>query len=261
MGYSDPPGVISAILIPEFPLPVRYASIAAMRYYPMFLRVEGRPCLVVGGGEIAERKAATLLDTGARVTVISPRLTAGLAQRVAAGELVYLPRPYRSGDLSGFLLAFAATDDEAVHAQIACDAEAAGVLLNVVDRPQLCTFIVPSVLTRGDLVVAVSTGGGSPALARHVRQRIADTVGPEYERALVVLARLRERLRDAPLSAEERRQIFSGLVESELIECVREQDDAAVDRVLARHGVALAVNLSEAGEATCPRRPAARGGT
>ncbi|OFV89874.1 MAG: hypothetical protein A3J75_04080 [Acidobacteria bacterium RBG_16_68_9] len=227
-----------------------------MTYYPIFLRVEGRWCLVVGGGDVAERKVASLCDAGARVTVISPRVVPALARRAEARSIDHRPRRYRSGDVAGFFLVYAATNDEALHAQIAREAEDAGALVNVVDRPHLCRFIVPSVMSRGDLVVAVSTGGKSPALARHVRQRIEETVGPEYERALAVLARLRERLRDAPLSAEERRQIFIGLVESELIACLREGDDAGADRVLARH---LGDGASLTSLDRCPRSSSAKG--
>jgi len=206
-----------------------------MRYYPIFLRVEGRPCLVIGGGEVAERKIASLLAAGARVTVVSPALTPTLAAQVDAGRLSHHARRYRPGDLKGFLVAYAATNDEGVHAEIARDAAEAGVLLNVVDRPQQCDFVVPSVLVRGDLTVAVSTGGGSPALARKVRQEIEEIIGPEYEQALAVLSRLRARLRAAGLSPAERRRIFHRLLESDLVDGIRQRDVTAVERTLARH--------------------------
>lgn len=205
-----------------------------MPYYPVFLRVADRRCVVIGGGEVATRKVATLLEAGARVTVISPRLTAALAAQVADGSLEHQARPYRSGDLRGSFLAYAATDDESVHEQIAHDAAAEGVLLNVVDRPQLCTFIVPAVLRRGELQVAVSTGGGSPALAACVRDAVDAALGDEYEQALAVLSRLRVRLRDAGLSSDQRQRAFQGLVSGELLDGLRAGDVAAVDRVLAQ---------------------------
>ncbi len=206
-----------------------------MKYYPVFLRVAGRRCVVVGGGEVAERKVGSLLAAGARVFVISPSLRPGLAALAAEGAIEHAARPYRAGDLTGAVLAYAATDDEMLHAAIARDAEAAGVLLNVVDRPRWCSFIVPSVLTRGDLTVAVSTSGGSPALARRVRQDIERTLGPVYERALDVLARLRRHLQEQPLSAVERQRILTGLVASDLLDHLRTPDPAAVDRLLAQH--------------------------
>jgi precorrin-2 dehydrogenase/sirohydrochlorin ferrochelatase len=150
-----------------------------MRYYPVFLGVADRSCVVVGGGEVAARKVGSLLDARARVTVISPHLTDELATQVAAGIIAHTARGYRPGDLHGYFLAYAATSDEQVHEQIARDAEAEGILLNVVDRPHLCTFIVPAVLRRGDLQVAVSTGGGSPALAGRVRDAIDASLGDE----------------------------------------------------------------------------------
>jgi precorrin-2 dehydrogenase/sirohydrochlorin ferrochelatase len=198
---------------------------------------------VVGGGVVAERKVRSLLDAGARVTVISPEITPALAAWTAEGAITHRARGYQRGDLEGFFLAYAATDDELLQVEVARDAEAAGVLVNVVDRPQLCSFIVPSILARGELTVAVSTGGGSPALARHVRERIEAVLGPEYEAALQVLTRLREQLHDLPLAAAERRRIFAELIESELLEHLRDGDIAAVDRVLARcagEGVSLA---------------------
>ncbi|MGD9763505.1 MAG: bifunctional precorrin-2 dehydrogenase/sirohydrochlorin ferrochelatase [Candidatus Binatia bacterium] len=212
-----------------------------MRYYPVFLRIAGARCVVIGGGEVAARKVTSLLAAGARVTVIAPQLTPELAERAARGEIAHATRAYRPGDLDGARLAFAATDDEALHAALAREADAAGVPLNVVDRPQWCTFIVPSVATRGDLTVAVSSAGGSPALARRVREDIEQALGPEYERALDVLVRLRAHLRARP--SPERQRILRALVASDLLDRLREPDAAAVDRLLAEHagqGVSLA---------------------
>ena len=206
-----------------------------MKHYPVFVCLAGRRCVVIGGGTVAERKVVSLLAAGAAVAVVSPSLTDGLAARAAADEIEHAARGSRRGDLAGAALAYAATDDEALHASIARDAQAAGVLLNVVDRPQWCGFITPSVLTRGDLTVAVSTGGGSPALARRVRQDLERALGPEYGRAVDILARLRRHLQDQALSADERRRILTGLIASELLERLREPDPAAVDRLLARH--------------------------
>ena len=205
-----------------------------MPYYPVFLRVVDRRCVVVGGGEVATRKVVSLLEAGARVTVISPRLTAELATQMAAGTIEHAARVYRRGDLHGCFLAYAATGDEQVHEQIARDADAEGILLNVVDRPHLCTFIVPAVVRRGEIQIAVSTGGGSPALAGCVRDAIDASLGDEYEQALAVLSRLRTRLQESGMTPAQRQRAFKGLVGSELLDGIRTGDVAAVDRVLAR---------------------------
>ena len=206
-----------------------------MTYYPVFLRLGGERCVVIGGGEVAERKVESLLAAGARVTVVAPSLTPALAERLARGEITHFHRPYQDGDLDGARLAYAATDDEELHAELAAAAAAAGVMLNVVDRPQWCSFIVPAVLRRGELTVAVSTGGGSPALAGRVRDDIGHHLGPEYERALDILARLREHLQAQALPSAERQRILRELVASELLDCLRRPDAAAVDRLLAAH--------------------------
>jgi precorrin-2 dehydrogenase/sirohydrochlorin ferrochelatase len=213
-----------------------------MAYYPVFLRLSGERCVVIGGGEVAERKVESLLAAGARVTVVAPSLTPGLAEWVARGEITHRPRAYQDGDLAGARLAYAATDDEALHAELARAAAAAGVPLNVVDRPQWCTFIVPAVLRRGELTVAVSTGGASPALAGQARDAIGRALGPEWERALEVLARLRQHLQAQGLPGEARQRILKALVTSDLLERLRQPDLAAVDRLLAEHagtGVSL----------------------
>lgn len=206
-----------------------------MKYYPIFLRVEGRACVVVGGGSVAERKVASLRRAGAQVTVVSPRLTPALAEQAAGGEITHRARGYRTGDLDGMFLAFAATDDEALHAAIAREAEELRIPLNVADRPRWCSFIMPSVMSRGDLLVAVSTSGASPALARRIRREVESSLGPEYERALRVLASLRRHLEARGLTVEQRRRIFTGLVESELLECLTRPDSEAVDRLLTDH--------------------------
>jgi precorrin-2 dehydrogenase/sirohydrochlorin ferrochelatase len=214
-----------------------------MKYYPIFLRVAGRPCLVIGGGRVAEQKVQSLRQSGAQVTVISPDLTAPLAALAATRQILHQQRRYTEGDLRGFWMAYDATGDEALHAHIAREAQEAGVLLNVVDRPQLCDFIVPSVMQRGDLVIATSTSGRSPALARRIRQDIEAAIGTEYDVALRLLGRIRERLAAQPVSAADRRRIFAALVASPLLDYLRARQATEVDRLLARTvggGVSLA---------------------
>jgi precorrin-2 dehydrogenase len=214
-----------------------------MKYHPIFLRVAGRPCLVIGGGNVAQQKAQSLLRAGAQVTVISSDLTSPLSALAAAGRIQHHPRPYARGDLLGFFLVYAATDDDQLHVQIAREAQEAGVLLNVVDRPQLCDFIVPSVMQRGDLLIAASTSGASPALAKRIRQDLEGMFGAEYELALQLLGRLRERLARRHFTLPERQRIFASLVDSPLLDYLRARQTSEIDRLLAStvgNGVSLA---------------------
>ena len=144
--------------------------------YPIFLDLSDRRCVVVGGGEVANRKARKLLQARARVTVISPEIGAEL-ESVA---LEVHRRPYREGDLEGAYLAFAATDSREVNAAVAREAEERGVPVNVADRPSEGDFALPSTLRRGRLQVAVSTGGASPVLAQRIRRELEDLFGPEW---------------------------------------------------------------------------------
>jgi precorrin-2 dehydrogenase/sirohydrochlorin ferrochelatase len=204
-----------------------------MKYYPMFLRVAGRRCLVVGGGRVAEQKVTALVEAAARVTVISPTVTPRIEALAAMQAVAYHPRQYASGDVRGFFLAFGATDDEEAQHQLAEDARAAGVLLNVADRPEMCDFIVPAVMEQGDLVIATSTGGASPALAKRIRRELQQSFGPEYAEALQLLQRLRAHLAERVVSAAERRRIFTTLANSPLLEYLRRRQIRAIDELLA----------------------------
>lgn len=143
-----------------------------MAYYAVCLDMTARPCLVVGGGPVAERKVAGLLDAGARVTVVSPSATDRLREWARADRIRLLPREYAVADLAGQAVVFVATDDGGINAGVARDARAVGVLVNAADDPAHCDFILPAVLSRGAITVAVSTGGASPALARAVRDEL-----------------------------------------------------------------------------------------
>ena len=166
-----------------------------MAFYPVFLDVTGRRCVVVGGGPIAEGKVTGLLAAGATVTVISPAVTQALADAARAGRITCQRRAYRRGDLEGAALAFAATGDIAVNAAVAAEGGRRGVWVNAADDPAHCDFILPSVLRRGTLAIAVSTGGASPALARAVREELERYVGAEYETLVDVAREVRGALR------------------------------------------------------------------
>jgi siroheme synthase-like protein len=208
-----------------------------MRYLPILVDLEGRPCLVVGGGDVAARKVEMLLGVGARPHVVAKRVGARLEAIAAASPAVTVERrPYRAADLAGAALAFAATDDPALQDAIARDARAAGVWLNAVDEPERCSFVMPAVLDRAPLVVAVSTSGASPALARRIRDDVAAALGPEYDAALAHLAALRARF--APGRA--RQEALLRLVDGGLLEALREDDEARVHALTAAACTGLA---------------------
>ncbi|HVO22012.1 MAG TPA: bifunctional precorrin-2 dehydrogenase/sirohydrochlorin ferrochelatase [Candidatus Margulisiibacteriota bacterium] len=231
-----------------------------MNYYPIFLRVAGRSCLVVGGGRVAEQKVESLLSAGARVTVLSPRLTPRLQALAVANRITHVERTYTEGDLAGYLLACAATDDNGLHARIAAEAETAGVLLNVVDRPQLCHFITPSVVERGDLMIATSTNGASPAMAKRIRRELEESFGPEYELALTLLRRVRESLHPGACSRTERLRIFNALVDSPLLDYLRHGRQHDIDALLAST-IGAGVSLASLGIELPPARRKAIGDT
>ena len=168
-----------------------------MGFYPVFLDLGDRRCLVVGGGTVAERRVEGLLATGARVTVISPRVTAALSALAADGRIGLESRGYREGDLAGVDLAFVATDAREVNASAAREARERGVWVNAADDPTHCTFILPALVRRGDLTVAVATGGTSPALARAVREELDAYFTAEYATLAAIAAEVRREVRAA----------------------------------------------------------------
>jgi siroheme synthase-like protein len=208
--------------------------VPVVRYHPVHVDLRGRPCVVVGGGEEAERKVAALLAAGARVTVIDPRPTAGLAALAETRAVEHRARPYRRGDLAGATLAYAVVTDETLAAALAAEAAEAGVWLNVVDRPRHSTFISPAVAIRGPVTVAVSTGGASPALAKRLRDELERAVGPEWGLAAEILGRLRPIVAAAEPEAGRRARVFAALAGAPLLDALRAGDAAAVDALLAR---------------------------
>lgn len=179
-----------------------------MRYYPVNLDIAGRPCLVVGGGAVAERKVTTLLAAGAFVLVVSPTVTAGLAELARQRRIRHDARPYQTGDAAGFRLVLAATDDPAINRQVAADAHFVGALVNVADEPRECDFTLPALVVRDELVLAVSTSGRSPALAHYVRQELEKIIGPEYGEYLTLLAEMRQAAKEQLATPEARRELW-----------------------------------------------------
>jgi siroheme synthase-like protein len=172
-----------------FPTPADPTPSAA--HYPVMLDLRGRLAVVIGGGAIAEGKLRELRESGARVRVVSPEVSAGIAVLARAGEVEHVRRAYEPGDLRGARLAIAATDDRAVNRAVWEEAESLGVLLNAVDDVEHCHFAVPSIVRRGELLLAISTGGRAPALAKRLRRRLSDELGWEWEALVDVLGEVR----------------------------------------------------------------------
>jgi siroheme synthase-like protein len=185
-----------------------------MSYFPIYLDMSRRRCLVIGGGAVAERKIAALLETGAEVTVLAPDVTDVVAGLSKQNAIRFTARCYEDGDLDGFELAFVATDDPQVNAAVYREGRSRGVWVNSADDPARCDFILPSVLRRGDLTVAVSTGGTSPALARTVREELELYFTQEYESLAKLAAEVREELSNRSITVpfETWRKALSGEV-------------------------------------------------
>ena len=192
-----------------------------MRYYPIHLDIKNRDCLIVGGGVVATRKVSTLIECGARVTVVSPDPRPELTKLASEGSVTLKKRAYRKDDLTGMFLVIGATDDERLNRQISKDAEQAQILCNIADRPEVCNFILPSIVCRGDLVITISTSGKSPALAKHLRQKLETQFGPEYADFLFLMGAIRRRLLSEAHEPEAHKALFNQLIDSDIIQLMQ----------------------------------------
>ncbi|MEJ2727595.1 MAG: bifunctional precorrin-2 dehydrogenase/sirohydrochlorin ferrochelatase [Deltaproteobacteria bacterium] len=192
-----------------------------MRYYPIHLDIKNRDCLIVGGGAVGSRKVNTLIECGARVTVVSPDPTTELIKLASEGSVTLKKRTYRSDDLTGMFLVIGATDDKRLNCQISKDAEQAHILCNIADRPEICSFILPSIVRRGDLVITISTSGKSPALAKHLRQKLESQFGPEYADFLILMGAVRQKLLSQAHEPEAHKTLFNQLIDSDLIQLMQ----------------------------------------
>ena len=183
-----------------------------MRFYPVLLDLKGRPCCVVGGGAVAERKARTLVSCGARVTVVSPRVTPGIRRLVTRGKAAHVRAMFRPGMLKGFFVAVAATDDPAANSCVSAAALGRSMLVNVVDVPSQSNFIVPSSISRSGLILSISTSGKAPCLARRIRLDLEKNFVPRYASRLKVAGRARRALKKSVVDPDERRRVMNRLV-------------------------------------------------
>ncbi len=203
-----------------------------MRYYPVNLDIQGRECLVVGGGHVGARKVKTLHQCGAAVTVVSPEVMPELVQLAADGAIMLKQREYRSADIDGMFLVIGATDDETLNRRIHADAERQNLLCNIADRPQICNFILPALVRRGDFVLAISTAGKSPAFAKHIRQQLDTQFGEEYGHLLELMGAIREKLLAEAHAPEEHKPLFEALIAADLLTLVKERRIERIDQLL-----------------------------
>ena len=207
-------------------------------FYPILVELQRKKALVVGGGKVAQRKIETLLECGAFVQVVARELTTELEQLRSRRKIEFLGGEFSEAYLEGAFLVFAATDDVLLNRRVSQAAQQRGLLVNAVDQPADCNFIVPSVLARGDLLIAVSTSGKSPAFARKVRVELERHFGEEYGLFLSLMGNLRKEILCLGLSQEENKRAFEELVYSDLLPAIREKNwDLAsqiIQKVLGR---------------------------
>ncbi|MDO8957084.1 MAG: bifunctional precorrin-2 dehydrogenase/sirohydrochlorin ferrochelatase [Deltaproteobacteria bacterium] len=200
-----------------------------MKYYPVLLDLDGKLCVVVGGGRVAERKVRSLLQVGALVKVISPQLTQSLSRLKERGKIIHSQRAYRSGDLHRAFLAIAATDDRRANERVFSQALRQKIPVNVVDDPAHSSFIVPSLVQRGDLLIAISTSGQSPALARALRQKLQKEIGAEYIYLLKLLGAVRKKILSLGLGQKRNQIIFRKLAGKDLLPLIRKNDYSGLE--------------------------------
>ena len=226
-----------------------------MDYLPVFLKIKDRPCLVVGGGKVAARKVRLLARADASITLVSPELCDEVAAAVKKGTLRHVERGFREGDLDGVILVIAATDDAALNRSVSELARRQGIPVNVVDNPALCSFIMPSIIDRSPLQVAVSTGGKSPVLARLLRARLESFIPAAYGQLAKLVDEYRQRVKDRFADVEQRRYFWESILQGRVAELLfagqeekaRTALQEAIDDVETQHAASGEVYLVGAG--------------
>lgn len=202
-----------------------------MAHYPLNVDLTNRRCLVVGGGAVAERKIETLLEFGAAVVVVSPQLTPRLSEMNRDGSFEYVAGTYESAHLDGAFLVIAATDDRDTNKAVSAESQRRGILVNVVDDPELCSFFVPAMVRHGDFLVSVSTSGRSPAMARRVREQLDAQFGPEFGELAGLLGDLRDEVKSRYADGASRMRAYRRVLDSDVLDLLREgKRDEAIER-------------------------------
>jgi len=187
----------------------------------------------VGGGDVAERKVERLLDFGARIAVVGKKLTPYLEAMKREGRIIHIDADYDDSYINDAFLVIGATDQDEVNAKISRQGRAKGILVNIVDDPDKCDFILPSILQQGDLLIAVSTGGKSPALAKKLREDLEKLYGSEYQSLLKVMGSLREKLVVKGHSSDENKRLFESVVHSDILRHIKDKNWKQVKKVIS----------------------------
>ena len=203
-------------------------------YYPIYIDIEDRNVVIVGGGNVCARKAETMMKYGARVTIVSPEFTAEMEQWARDGVLAIRRKEYEEKDLDGASMVIASTDDQCVNGRVARDCRRRKIPVNVVDVTHLCEFIVPAIVERGSIQIAVSTGGKSPALARTLKEDLQKFVGPEYDEINQVLGTLRKGAKKTLPTDVDRKRFFDAIIAEGVIEMVRDGRRREAYEMIAR---------------------------
>lgn len=218
-------------------------------YYPIFLDIENRDVLIVGGGAVCARKAETMMKYGAKVTVVAPEVTDEIRAWARAKKLKVRRKEYEESDLDGATIVIASTDDMHVNARVARDCRQQRIPVNVVDITHLCEFIVPAVVEQGSITVAVSTGGKSPALARTLKEDLQKFVGPEYAEINDLLGSLRDSAKSVLPTDRDRKRFFDGILAEGVLDMLRSgkrhQAYETIARACRDAGVELSDSLRE----------------
>jgi precorrin-2 dehydrogenase/sirohydrochlorin ferrochelatase len=206
-----------------------------MRYFPINIDIRGKPVVVVGGGAVAARKCLALLAADARVTVIAPILAVPLRELVEKGVVRHLARKYSSGDIAGAFLVFVATDNYSVNQAVAKEAKNSGILTDIADDPDSGDFTSPAVISRGELMITVSTGGESPFLSRRIREELEERYGPEYAVLIKLLGRVREKLLTENRNSSYNKKILFSLLEHDLPAFLKNHSAVEINHLLHEH--------------------------
>ncbi len=203
-----------------------------MDFLPIFLNIRDRACLVVGGGEVAARKVSLLRRAGARVTVTAPALCETLAKQASKGQITYRPTTFTPADLDGYVLVVAATNDAAVNRQVSSAVRERGIPVNVVDHPELCSFIMPSIIDRSPMLIAVSSGGASPVLARLLRARLETLIPAAYGRLAALVEKFRAQVKVCFPTTQQRHRFWEKVLQGPIAEMLFAGQEKAAYRAL-----------------------------